>query len=266
MATTTTELQTLDINLLSKEQYDALVEAGTINENALYLTPEESGSYSDLTITLSSNAESATGRVQVATNATATTSKLETTTITGVNGSVTASKAVPATNQTTATGVGSASTTNTDWLKGITVTGETLVIGAATMDTQTTSQYTFSDITVPKAASSTTVATGSLTSSGSGAEVAIGVTSSKTYLGAQASGANTTWNNKNIVNAVTGYSSPVTSTVLGSETTLSYTNPTITVTPTTTNIKATASGANTSWNNKDQVTVLTDSTDVVVDH
>ena len=62
MATTTTELQTLDINLLSKAQYDALVEAGTIDENALYFTPEEASSYSDLTdkpsingVTLSGN-------------------------------------------------------------------------------------------------------------------------------------------------------------------------------------------------------------------
>ena len=48
-------------------------------------------------------------------------------------------------------------------------------------------------------------------------------------------------------------------TVLGTDATF-----TTSVTPTTTNIKATASGANTAWNNKDSVTVLTNSTDVSV--
>ena len=63
MAKTTTTLPTLDINLLTKAQYDALVEAGTVDENALYFTPGESvSSYNDLTekpsingVTLSGN-------------------------------------------------------------------------------------------------------------------------------------------------------------------------------------------------------------------
>jgi hypothetical protein len=90
-----------------------------------------------------------------------------------------------------------------------------------------------------------------------GSDTGLVVTPSKTYIKATASGANTAWNSKDTVAAVTGYASPTTDTVLGTGTT-------ITVTPTTTNIKATASGANTAWNNKDTVTVLTSATDVDV--
>lgn len=196
------------------------------------------------TITLASNGSSATGRVQ------------------------------------TATGGSTSSTTNTDWLKGVSVSNETLILGAATLNT--------------------------------------------TYLGATASGANTAWNSKDAVTAVTGYGNTTTDTVLGTASTFSVTNPTvtissgttgdvtvatgigeptvkymsasasgttvgadgtgsaitalgtpttdqvlgsestITVTPTTTNIKATASGANTAWNEKDTVNVLTDQTSLTV--
>lgn len=153
-----------------------------------------------------------------------TTRKLATTTVTGVSGSTTASKATAATSQTTADGSGTASSTNTDWLKGVSVSNGVLNIGAATMDTQTTTQFTFADVTVPTAAvSATTVATGSVTTSGSGADVVTDVAVGDT------------------ISAITA---------LG--------------TASTTNIKATASGANTAWNNKDSVTVLTNSTDVSV--
>lgn len=224
----------------------------------------------------------------VASSVTPTTKKLATTTVTGVSGSTTPSVVQSRSSQTTATGAGTSSTTNTDWLKGISVSNGVLTINAATMNTQTTySAGAPSSITVPTAAASaTTVATGSVTTSGSGADVvtdvAVGdtvaavtgyespttdtvlgtgstitVTPSTTYIKASASGANVAWNSKDTVAAVTGYASPTTDTVLGSGTT-------ITVTPTTTNIKATASGANTAWNNKDSVTVLKDTTDVNV--
>ena len=173
------------------------------------------------TITLASNTATATGRVQVATDASATTSKLSTTTVTGVQSSTTtASKATAGTSQTTATGAGTSSTTNTDWLKGVSVSDETLVIGAATMNTQTTTQFTFSDVTVPiKNTSATTVATGSLSASGSGSTVATGVSASKTYLGATATGANTAWNNKDSKTALTGLGTPSTVSALTSDTT-----------------------------------------------
>jgi hypothetical protein len=212
----------------------------------------------------------------VASSVTPTTKKLATTTVTGVSGSTTPNVVKSRTSQTTADGTGTASTTNTDWLKGVSVSNGILTIGAATLDTQTTySAGEPSSITIPTAASSaTTVATGATTTSGDGADVVTDVAVGDT------------------VAAVTGYASPTTDTVLGTASTFNVTNPSITiasgstgdvtvatggttkymaatasgteVTPATTNIKATASGANTAWNNKDSVTVLTNTTDVSV--
>ena len=196
---------------------------------------------------------------------TPTTKKLATSSVTGVQASTTtASKATAGTAQTTATGAGTTSTTNTDWLKGVSVSNGVLTIGAATMNTQSTPQYTFSDVTVPiKAASATTVATGATTENGSGASIVTDVSVGDTF------------------NAVTGYASPTTDTVLGTASTFSVTNPTVTITtngstgpevvgdvdnitvaPTYKYMSGSASGANTAWNNKDQVTVLKDTTDV----
>ena len=212
----------------------------------------------------------------VASSVTPTTKKLATTTITGVSGSTTPDVVKTRSSQTTATGAGTSSSTNTDWLKGVSVSNGVLTIGAATMNTQTTySAGAPSSITIPTAAASaTTVATGSTTTTGSGADVVTDVAVGDT------------------VAAVTGYASPTTDTVLGTASSFNVTNPTVTiasgstgditvatggttkymaaatsgtgVTPTTTNIKATASGANTAWNNKDSVTVLKDTTDVNV--
>lgn len=78
----------------------------------------------------------------------------------------TASKATSAASQTTATGGGTASTVNTDWLKGVSVSNETLVIGAATLNTQTTTQQTFADVTV---------ATGTTSAAGTGDPVVTNV-------------------------------------------------------------------------------------------
>lgn len=309
----------------------------------------------------------------------ATTKKLKTTSITGVSGSTNITPVESRSSQTTATGAGTASTTNTDWLKSISVSNETLTIGAATLNTQTTysAGAPRSSLAVPKAATATTVATGALAdtdtsgatvatglgtpttasaltglgspstasvigssstftntqptitmaladtsatgkvgvvtgvsasttnikatasgttvgsngtasvvtgypnvtsdtvigsdatfdvtqpsvtlSSGSTGDVTVATNASGTtkYIGGTASGANTAWNSKDAVTAVTGYASPTTDTVLG-------TGSTITVTPTTTNVKATASGANTAWNSKDAKTVLTNATDITV--
>lgn len=109
----------------------------------------------------------------VASSVTPTTKKLATTTITGVNGSTTPNVVQGRTSQTTADGSGTASTTNTDWLKGVSVSNGVLTIGAATMDTQTTySANAPAKITIPTAAASaTTVATGATTTSGSGADI-----------------------------------------------------------------------------------------------
>lgn len=183
-----------------------------------------------------------------ASSITPTTKKLAVTTVTGVSGSTTPSVIQSRTSQTTADGTGTSSTTNTDWLKGISVSNGVLTIGAATLDTQTTySADAPGTITVPTAASSaTTVATGSTTTTGDGADVVTDVAVGNT------------------VTVLTGLGTPNTANVIGSSATFTNTQPTITVTPSTTNIKATASGANTAWNNKDSVTVLTSSTDVSV--
>lgn len=117
--------------------------------------------------------------VSVIKTVTPTTSRLATTSIYGVGSSTTtASKATAATSQTTATGGTTASTVNTNLLKGISVTNGVLTFGAATLNTQTTTQQTFSDVTVPvKNSSATTVATGTAAAAGSGTDIVIAVTS-----------------------------------------------------------------------------------------
>lgn len=155
-----------------------------------------------------------------------TTKKLATTTITGVSGKTTPSVVQGRTSQTTATGSGTASTTNTDWLKGVSVSNGVLTIGAATLATQTTySANAPATITVPTAASSaTTVATGGTTTTGSGASVVTDVAVGDTF------------------NAVTGYASPSTDTVLGTASSFSVTNPTVTLATGTTGDITVATG------------------------
>lgn len=181
--------------------------------------------------------------------------KLVTTSITGVSGSTTASKAASATSQTTAKGTATASTVNSNILKNVSVSNETLMIGACTLDTQTTTQQTFSDVTVPVAASATTVATGSASAAGTGAEFVTSVSSST-------------------ATAITSLGLSSTADVLIKDATFTVTNPTITLakeassgtgkvavndyTATTTklSISKTAAGS-VSFNSKDEKTVLT---------
>ena len=130
-----------------------------------------------------------------ASSVTPTTKKLATTTVTGVSGSTTPNVVKTRTSQTTADGSGTASTTNTDWLKGVSVSNGILTIGAATLDTQTTySADAPSSITIPTAAANaTTVATGATTTSGNGADVVTDVAVGNTI------NAVTGWNNKDSV-------------------------------------------------------------------
>ena len=189
---------------------------------------------------------------------TPTSKKLSTTSITGVSGSTTASKATAATAATAATGAGTASTNNTDWLKNVSVSNETLVIGAATLDTTSIPQYTFSNVTVPTAAASaTTVATGKVADSDTnGASIVTDV----------ATGAS--------ADAITALGTATTKSVIGANSTFTITQPSIalatnatagtgvislvnSVTPTTTYLGATASGGGASINSKDEKTVVT---------
>ena len=128
-----------------------------------------------------------------------TTKDLETASVAGVSGSTTASRATVGspTAQTTADGTTTSSSLNTEILKSIDVLNEVLIIGACTLDTQTTNipNVTFADVTVPIAATATTVATGKIVNSDtSGDAVVTAVSSGST------------------VAAVTG-SSPTTSTI-----------------------------------------------------
>lgn len=238
-----------------------------------------------LSATASGTAVSASGDSVTAVTGVST-AKLATTTVTGVSSTTTtASKAG---GSTYATGASASSTTNTDWLKGVSVANEILTIGAATM-----TQDTFTNVTVPvKNSSATTVATGSTTSSGSGATIATGSSGTDTVLGTAStftvtnptitlasgesgdvevvtdvpevtvtptykymsgSASGTAVGANGTANAVTGYSNTTTDTVLGTSTT-------ITVGTDNHTISGSASGANTAWNSKDQKTVLTDVT------
>ena len=222
------------------------------------------------------------------------TAKLAVTTVTGVSGSTNITPVESRTSQTTADGSGTASTTNTDWLKGVSVSNETLVIGAATLDTQTTysAGAPRASLAVPTAASSaTTVATGSTTSSGSGATVATGSSGTDTVLGTSSTFtvtnptvtlASGSTGDVEVVSDVsditvsptykymsgsasgTAVGADGTASVIGGSSTFTVTQPTITVTPSTTYIKGTASGANTTWNSKDEKTALTDATSITV--
>lgn len=113
--------------------------------------------------------------------------KLVTTSITGVSGSTSASKATEAASQTTADGTTTShqgttaspqATYNQYILGDVSVSNETLSIKGITLDTQTTTQFTFSNVTVPTAASATTVATGAISENGTGGAVVQSFTTS----------------------------------------------------------------------------------------
>ena len=145
-----------------------------------------------------------------------TTSKLVTTSITGVSGSTSITPVESRSSQTTAKGSTTASTDNTKILANVSVANEILSIGAVTLDTQTTysAGAPRAALAVPTAASATTVATGAATTSGTGASVVTNVTVGDTitvvtggttkYMSATASGANTAWNSKDTKTALTG--------------------------------------------------------------
>lgn len=109
--------------------------------------------------TASGAAVGANGTASVVTSYPGVTSKLDKTT---------ASKVTAATSQTTATGAATPTSNNTDLLKGVTYDSatETLTFGAATLATQTTTQFTSADVTV---------ASGSVSSTGTGSTIMTGL-------------------------------------------------------------------------------------------
>lgn len=145
------------------------------------------------------------------------------------------------------TSAGSASTWN--FAMGSGNNAETLIISGA-------------NSTAPTLGTAKTVATGATSTTGTGDAVVTGVT-----VGSSAS-------------AITGLGTPTTDTVIGSDATFTNTQPTISLSAESSTatgraqfiqsvdkskkMKGTASGANTAWNSKDSVTVLTNVTDVSV--
>ena len=135
---------------------------------------------------------------------------LKTESINVVSGSTSESVVKGRTSQTTATGTGASSTTNTDWLKGISVNNNSLIIGAATLNTQTTySANAASSINIPSSTSKTVV-TG-INDTGTTLPIVTNVAVGETF------------------DAVTGYT-PSTDDVLGTGSTFAVTNPTISLT------------------------------------
>ena len=184
----------------------------------------------------------------------ATTKKLETTTITGVSGSTTASRVSALDDQTTAKGTGTSSNSTDAWIKGWSVSNELLTLGGVTMDTQTTKQIKIeaASVTVPNAAGSATrVATGALvTSDTNGGTVATGVSTSGTGQTAKA-----------LVSLPTpSITQPtITLSTSGTETTGSTAvASTAQVNATNTNVGAVG------WNSKDAKTVLLNTTSITV--
>ena len=227
--------------------------ASTADGRLKYVEDVTGGSTSPTKVHLSASASggavSASGDSVTAVTGVST-AKLATTTVTGVSGSTNITPIESRTSQTTADGTGTASSTNTDWLKGVSVSSETLVIGAATMDTQTTysAGAPRASLAVPTAAANaTTVATGGTTTSGSGATVATGSSGTDTVLGTASTFSVT---NPSITISTSGSTGPE---VVGDVSD-------ITVSPTYKYMSGSASGANTAWNNKDSVTVLKSNT------
>lgn len=283
---------------LTKDEVTALTSLGTPSTKTAIGT-DSTFTVTQPTVSLSSNASTATGRIQVATDVSATTTnikatasgaavtasgdnvtaitgydspstdtfvktisatskKLATTSLIGVSGSTIASKATAAASQTTATGSTTASSSNTDLLKGVSVNNGTLTFGSATLATQTTTQQTFTDVTVPQAAANATVvATGKTATTDANGDTIVTAASAGT------SGS-----------AVTSLGTASTDTVLGTASNFSVTQPTIALSTnatagtgvvnvatgasaTKTYLGAAASGGNVAWNSKDSVTAVT---------
>lgn len=182
--------------------------------------------------------------------------KLQTTSVIGVqSGTTTASKATAADSQTTAKGTGTSTTSTDAWIKGWSVSNELLTLGGVTMDTQTTTQHTFSDVTVPiKNASATTVANGSLVATSTTTNVGGTIVESVT-----SSGSGYTANAVTSLGNATVTQPTITLSTSGTETTGS----TAVAATTTVNAANTNVGA-VEWNAKDSKTVLLNTTSITV--
>lgn len=172
-------------------------------------------------VTLTANAATATGRITyVESVGAATTTKLS---ASASGGAVSAS----GDNVTALTGLGSPSTKSAIGSNAtFTITQPTVSLG-----TNSSSGTGKVQVGIGTGTASTTNTDWLKSISVSNETLTIGAaTLDTTYLGATASGANTAWNSKDAVTAVTGYASPTTDTVIGTASTFSVTNPTVTIT------------------------------------
>ena len=262
-----------------------------------------------LSATASGGAVSASGdNVTVVTGV--STSKLATTTVTGVSGSTNITPVESRSSQTTVSGFTASTDDNydntSDILKGASVSNETLLIGAYKTNTQTTysAGAPRASLAVPTAASSaTTVATGSVSATGGGATIATGSSGNDTVLGTSSTFSVT---NPTITVSTSGSTGPEvvgdvsditvsptykymsgsasgtavgangTADVIGSASTFDVTDPStslaggaqgdisVVINGTVKWLGATATGGGASWNNKDEKTVLDNSTTITV--
>jgi len=172
------------------------------------------------TVTLTANAATDTGRITyVESVGAASTTKLS---ASASGGAVSAS----GDNVTALTGLGSPSTKSAIGSNAtFTVTQPTIALG-----TNSSSGTGKVQVGVGTGTASTTNTDWLKSISVSNETLTIGAaTLDTTYLGATASGANTAWNSKDAVTAVTGYASPTTDTVIGTASTFNVTNPTVTI-------------------------------------
>ena len=211
----------------SKDQVTAITALPSTNTTKSAIGASSTFTVTQPTVTVSVGDAAESG---VVTGVTTSIDTLNEKSIYGVQSSTTtASKATAATSQTTADGTTTSSSTNTDILKGASVSNEVLTLGACTLDTQTTTQFTFSNVTVPIKNTSqdmfvTYSGTGSVVQ---GPTIVTGVTPAYSALTATASGGNVAWNNKDSVSAITAFGTPTTDTVIGSDATFTVTQPTI---------------------------------------
>ena len=195
-----------------KDIYDEYVPVGSSGSKTWEKIGDTQVDFSDLitNVTLTKQTDTVIGTnatfdtTNVASSVAPTTKKLVLSSITGVqSNTTTASKATESTAQTTADGTwtavsSSANNANNNLLANISVSNGILTIGAATLGTQSTPQYTFSNVAVPiKAGSATSVATGEVATNGTGADVVTNVAVGNTVA------AVTGWNNQDIVTVLT---------------------------------------------------------------
>ena len=223
----------------------------------------------------------------VAKSVTPSIQKLETIDIVGLNGTQSQSAVLGRTKvvvMSSATTAPTSQEANAQWLKGLSVANEVLTIGSVKMTTQDVyeadSPSTFS---IPKAASSKKVATGSISTNGTGGSVVTSVTvqssdSIAVPMSYGSAGVAITTGEEGDLTVVTGMGNATTkymyaassttmnavtadaigtTEVLGKDTTIS-------VTPTATNIKATAGDGSAGFDSKDSKTVLTTNTSITL--